>query len=131
MPKYSAKNVNITFDGGLVVTGLAEDTFVETERNTQKREFKVGAKGTAVIVESADDTGTATITLDQTSPTNNEFRRLYNSGEAFDLNVADNNPNSADSGGSECYIANTPGKSNGSSSGDNEWEILVVDYTEE
>lgn len=131
MPKYSPEDVNFVFDGGLVATGLAEDEFVTAERNTEKRSFKVGAQGEVVVNESADDTGTVTVTIDQTSPTNKEFRRLYNSGKAFDLNVADNNPNTADVSGSECYIENLPSKSSGAESGDREWNILVVDYTEE
>ncbi|MBM7623649.1 phage structural protein [Sporohalobacter salinus] len=131
MPKYSSKNVTITFNEGLVMTGLVDDDFVTCERNTEKRSFSVGADGTVVVNESNDDTGKITVSLQQTSPTNKELRRLYKSGKSFDINVADNNPNTADAGGSEAYVMNTPGKNNGTEVGENEWEILVADYTEE
>jgi hypothetical protein len=131
MPKYSTEKVHIIFNSGLVMTSFAEDDFVEAERNTEKRSFSVGAKGEVIVNESANNTGTVTVKLKQTSPTNKDLRDLYKSGAAFDINVTDDNPNTANVSGSEAYVKNTPGKSNGTEVGETEWEILVVDYQEE
>jgi hypothetical protein len=130
VPRYSPKDVHITTNG-LIITGIAEGTFVEASRNTEKREFQVGAKGEAIVNESADDTGTIKLTLQQTSPSNGILRDLFKQNIPFPASVVDYNPNTANVFGSECYIKNTPGKKNGDKADKNEWEILVVDYKEE
>ena len=129
MAQYYADDVNVVIDG-VIATGFADGTYVTGERNEEKRELEVGAQGDVVMVEASDDTGTVSITLQQTSPTNDLLRGLYNSGEDFAISVDDPNDNTANIEGSECYVANLPSAEKDGSVTDREWEILVVDYEE-
>lgn len=64
---YDPKLCPIVFNGR-PLTGYAEDTFVNFEPSTDVVTKQVGADGSVVFSRSADQTGTLTVTLLQTSP---------------------------------------------------------------
>ena len=126
---YDPELVNLIVDG-FVVTGFADGTFINAERNEDLRELEVGAKGEVIVVENADDTGMFSFTLQPTSPANSVLRQLAKSGESFATSVVDDNDNSANSFASECYVASFPSNDKADSPEDREWEVLAVDYEE-
>ena len=63
--------------GSHIVVGFAEGTFVSLTRNTDTYGRKVGAAGEVTRVKSADRTARLTVTLDQTSPSNDYFSGLF------------------------------------------------------
>lgn len=130
MPKYRAEDVIVNIDGD-IVTGLAEGSYVESGRNTEKREFQVGAQGNVIVNESADDTGYFNLTLQETSPFNDVLRALFNSGDEFSISVTDRNTNAASSSASEAYVADLPENEKAEEAEDREWPIIAVDYEEE
>lgn len=125
---YDPKKVNVIV-GGAIITGFAEDTFINAERNNPKRSQKVSAKGEVTTNKNADDTGTIKITLDQTSPSNAVLKALYLQDEKFPAVVTDANlAGDIGAGGSQCSIENDPSAEWGAESSDREWVILVDDY---
>lgn len=69
LPVYSARNVQVVYDG-LALEGLAPDSFVEFSLNSDLTDEEVGGDGSVSISISPDNTGTCTISLQQSSPSN-------------------------------------------------------------
>lgn len=68
--EYDPKKITITL-GGVVVTGYADGTFVGFERTSDAYTMTTGADNLTTRVKSNDKSGTITITLQQSSVTNN------------------------------------------------------------
>lgn len=66
---YAPEKVAIIF-GGAIMSGYADGTFVNIERNTETFQTVVGADGESTRVKSADQSGKVTITLKQSSDSN-------------------------------------------------------------
>lgn len=66
---YDPKAVVITI-GGVPMSGFSDGTFLEITRNAQAFTLVVGADGTATRVKSNNTSGTMTVTLKQSSPSN-------------------------------------------------------------
>lgn len=66
---YAADEVRIVV-GGVPITGLADGTFVSISRDEQAYNKVTGADGTTSRAKTANKAGTITITLQQTSPSN-------------------------------------------------------------
>lgn len=69
MKNYDPKKIVLTF-AGILVTGYAEGTFVNAERNEDTFELSVGSDGQGTRVRNNNQSGTVTLTLQQSSPTN-------------------------------------------------------------
>lgn len=69
MSTYSPKDVVVTFHG-LPLSGYADGSFVEVARKSDSFSLVMGADGEAARTASADDSGTITVTLLQTSGSN-------------------------------------------------------------
>ncbi len=69
MERYSPDQVKITFRGNLI-TGYAEGTFVECERNEDAYTTQVGSLGEVTRTRNLNKTGKVTITLMQHAPIN-------------------------------------------------------------
>lgn len=125
---YDPKKVN-AIAAGIVLTGFSEGTFISGERTTEKRTFAVGAKGDVTVNKSADDTGTITLTLKQTSPSNSVLLTLYNQDKSFPFAVIDANF-SGDVGliGGQCYVQNLPTQSWAGEEETREWTLMSVSY---
>ncbi len=76
MPTYDPKRVVITF-GGAPIQGFAEDSFVECAPAEEKFERKVGADGEIARSFHNNDCYDVTVTLLQTSLSNNTLSKAY------------------------------------------------------
>lgn len=81
MDTYDPKEV-IVVVGGFTISGFAEDTFVEIERNEDAFALQVGADGKGVRTKSANKSGTFKIRLQPTSPSNTILDTYANADEA-------------------------------------------------
>lgn len=77
MRTYDPKDVNVIV-GGVVLTGVAEDSFVTAERMEDMFTEYVGAKGEVSISETSNNTGEVTVTLENTSPSVRYLNGLAN-----------------------------------------------------
>lgn len=72
---YSPKRVEVIF-GGVPMRGFSDGTFVSVERTSEAFTTNVGADGEVSRTHSADKTGKITITLQQTSDSNDYLSAL-------------------------------------------------------
>ena len=73
---YSSRRVSIII-GGTPITGFAPDTFINVAPSADNFTKSVGASGEVSRAEMADRTGQVTLTLQQTSPSNDFLTDLY------------------------------------------------------
>ena len=66
---YNPKNIVFTFDGFLI-TGFADGTFISVERSEDSFTTAVGAGGDVTRIATNNRSGVATLTLQQTAPSN-------------------------------------------------------------
>jgi hypothetical protein len=67
--------------GGQDTTGFAEGTFIKVARNKEAFTTVVGSDGEVTRVKSVDLSGTITVTLQQSSPSNDYFSSLATADE--------------------------------------------------
>lgn len=72
---YDPARVVVTFKG-IPIRGYAEGTFVSVERDEDSFEKAVGSQGDVTRVRKRNRAGRATLTLQQSSPTNDELSAL-------------------------------------------------------
>ena len=77
---YSPKRVELIF-GGVPMRGFSDGTFINVERTSDSFTTNVGADGEVSRTHSADKTGKITITLQQTSDSNDFLSALIISDE--------------------------------------------------
>lgn len=87
---YDPELVTITVDG-IFLTGFAEDSKIEAEKNENSIEPKVGVDGLVHYSKIADKTGTITLTLMNTSPSLDYIRELARTQAEFNLSLVDMN----------------------------------------
>ena len=101
---YAPKKVVVTI-AGVDMTGYADGTFVEVEHTSDRFTTAVGADGEVTRVASSDNSGTITLTLQQSSSSNDilsalaEADRTSLSGK-FPIQVKDTN-------GASIHVAST------------------------
>ena len=77
---YSPKRVEVIF-GGVPLRGFSDSTFILVERTSEAFTTNVGADGEASRTHNADRTGKITVTLQQTSDSNDYLSALVNADE--------------------------------------------------
>jgi hypothetical protein len=77
---YSPKRVELIL-GGVPLRGYSDGTFIQVERTSDAFTTNVGADGEVSRTHSADKTGTITVTLQQTSDSNDFLSGLVNADE--------------------------------------------------
>ena len=127
---YSPKKVSISV-AGVNITGFAEDTFVLVDRAVEAFTKQVGADGEVARTASADRTGTITITLLQTSSSNDILAALQQTDEKtlngkFPVMVKDNNGTSV-AAASTAWIDKMAPVEYGAETGEREWVIQCAD----
>ena len=127
MSAYDPKDVKVVVDG-TVLTGFAEGTFVQCQKNTETYSMNVGALGEVDFAKSADETGQITVTLKHTSPSNRFLTRLAKGRNSFPVQVIDRNTNGVNAGGTECRIQKLPDQERSNDITSLEWVFLVADY---
>jgi hypothetical protein len=70
--QYDPKNVSVIF-GGKILSGFGDGTFILAERNSQAFQLKVGVDGEGTRAKTNDKSGKVTITLMQSSGSNDDL----------------------------------------------------------
>jgi hypothetical protein len=83
---YNPKKVQLAI-GPHIVTGYADGTFIQVDRNADQFAVVVGADGEAARSASADKSGTVTVTLMQTSASNDFLSLALSTDEQTNLNT--------------------------------------------
>lgn len=81
MDSYSPAAIVVTF-AAQILRGYADGSFVTAKRNTEATTLHVGADGRTTVVFSADKSGEITVTLAQSSQSNDILTALYAEQEA-------------------------------------------------
>lgn len=124
MRTYSPKEVSATYYG-YEITGFAEDEMIVCEHNADQSEIVVGNDGQATRTINPDASGTITITLKQSSPTNDILSGLavkdrLDGSVVGPLMIRDNRGTSL-SVGTDSVIAKTPAQNFGRTAGNRVW----------
>jgi UTP-glucose-1-phosphate uridylyltransferase len=127
---YDASNVTVTVKGQFI-TGFAEGSFVECEKDETNFDVKVSAQGDVSVAKRNNTLGTVKITLSQTSPSVNFLDSLANSGEIFPVSVISNNEVKEKVYGTKAMVEKPANKTFSDEVEDREYTIKVFDYTVE
>lgn len=127
METYNPKDVSVVVNG-TVLTGFAEDSFVTAEKAEDNYTKYVGALGEVARSKNADPTGSITVTLNHTSPSNAVLNALAKSKDTFSAFVIDRNSKQVNAGGGTCWIQKPASIERGAEISEREWTIVVADY---
>jgi hypothetical protein len=127
MRTYSAKQVSVSFFG-YELTGLADgDDVILVEPNVEQSEIVTGNDGTTTRSINPDESGTITIKLKQSSPSNDTLSGLAAKdkvdGSVVGACIVKDNSGTSVAMGSEAVIAKTPGQGYGATASDRTWII--------
>jgi hypothetical protein len=125
---YDPKKVSVVVDGQFIV-GYMDGTFVNAEKNEDNIVPHIGAQGDVTFGESADETGTVTLTLKQNSSSLPFLQSLSKQKRAFAVQIIDGNDGKFKAGGTECRILKTPSREFGAEVSGVEIPIYVADYS--
>lgn len=126
---YDFKKVSVIVDGTFIV-GFMDGEPIQVEKNEDDITPHVGAGGDVTYAESADQTGTITLTLKQTSASLPFLQQLRKSKKIFPIQIIDSNNGTYRAGGSEARIVKMPSRSWGAEVQGVEVQIHVADLTE-
>lgn len=127
---YDAKRINITI-GSHIVKGYAEDTFISIEPDGDGTQAQAGADGEVARSLSNNPLHTVTLTLQQTSDTNDYLSdllkrdRASGGGGVVPLQIIDLRGTSLFAA-SQAWVVNYPTVENGSGVGEREWTLQAV-----
>lgn len=105
---YNPGEVSLTV-GSLIITGYAQDTMITIARKTPTWATTVGSDGFVTRAKSLDKRGEITITLDMSSPSNDDLTALFNADEQtgkgnFPIMMRDGSGTSVASGASAWIV---------------------------
>lgn len=128
---FDPKQFPIVF-GGVQMDGFGESTMCKFEYDTESFSDVVGVDGEVSRSKNMDRRAKLTVTLMQTSPTNDLLSAMYNAGRAgvngadvAAVRVEDLNGRLVISG-PEAWIMDTPKATYGKSAGEYEWIIRIA-----
>jgi hypothetical protein len=124
---YDPKKVSVVISGMFMV-GFMDGTFVNSEKNEDNVIPHVGAHGDVTFTDSADETGTITLTLKQNSSSLYKLMELSRQKKVFPAQIIDANDGQFKSGGTQCRILKTPSREYGAEISGVEVQIYVADY---
>jgi hypothetical protein len=127
---YDPKKVTVIADGKFV-TGFAEGSFIECEKDEDIFSAKVSAQGDVAVAISNNPLGTISITLSQTSPSVSLFDRLAKTKKVFPISVISNNNPKEKIYGTKAMVKKPAKKGFSDKIEDREYQIQVFDYTVE
>lgn len=128
---YDSSKVILTIDN-THITGLADGTFLTFEPEADGFSYTVGANpGDVVVSETNDETRTATVTLQSTSPYVKFLDDIAKSKRMVPVYAMNNNEPKEKSGGTMARIQRPAARSYGKEAENREYNIVVFDYTEE
>jgi hypothetical protein len=126
---YDFKKVSTIVDG-LIISGWMDGEVISVEKNEDDITPHVGADGGVTYAESADQTGTITLTLKQTSSSLPYLQDLRKSKKIFSIQILDVNTNAYKTGGTEARIVRMPARSYGNEVQGVEVQIHVANLKE-
>ncbi|WP_296113124.1 phage structural protein [uncultured Anaerococcus sp.] len=94
--------------GSMFLTGFADDTMIEVEKNEDDTLVKVGLDGHVSYTENLDKTATVKISLMSTSPCIPYIRELANNKREFPFSMVDMNDNGTNVACDRCRIVKKP-----------------------
>ncbi|EJW20024.1 DUF3277 family protein [Paenibacillus alvei] len=127
---YDAMDVTVMVDETFI-TGFADGSMVEGEKDEENFSASVGAQGDVVVSEVNNPLGTITITLQQTSPSVSFLNKLANTKKEVPVWVIYNGTPKEKFGGSRARIKKPATSSYSNEAEDREFELQVFDYTVE
>ncbi|OMF09559.1 DUF3277 family protein [Paenibacillus barcinonensis] len=122
---YDSKAVSVIV-GGVYLTGFSED-MVEVEKDEDNFEVKVGAQGDTVRTKVNNPLGTATVTLQQTSPQVAYLDGLANSGQLVPVTIINAGPPKETITVTEAFIKKPASRTYGNEAEDREYEFVLMD----
>ena len=125
---YDPKKVTVIYDG-MVITGFADDSMIEAEKNEDNITPHVGVLGEVSIAINADNTGTVTMSLANTSPFIKILAEKARANTIAPLAIVDMNQNGVNVGGTEAIIIKAPNVTIGKEVESQEVQFFVADYT--
>lgn len=127
---YDSLDVTVTVDGTFI-TGFAEGSMVEGEKDEENFATSVGAQGDVAVSEVNNPLGTITITLQQTSPSVSFLNKLASSKKTVPVWVIYNGTPKEKFGGSQARVKKPATSSYSDEVEDREFELQVFDYVVE
>jgi len=124
---YDFKKVSLIVDGRHH-TGFMDGSPIRAEQNNDGVTPHVGADGEVVFAESADQTGTITVTYKHTSPALAHVRQLYKARKTFPIMLDDQNDPRVRVGGTEARVLKMPPLERGTEVTGVEVQYFVADY---
>lgn len=83
MKTYAPKKVQVVYNGR-ILTGFMDSTFIKIQKTSDDYSVHVGADGEGARIESADESGSVTLTLMQTSLSNDVLSAMRIKDKAGD-----------------------------------------------
>lgn len=126
---YDPQKVNLVVNE-VVITGFADGSMIEVERNEDAIYPYVGTKGEVSIAESADRTGTIKVTLKQTSPSVaylNTLAKQKGDDASFPVSIVNMNTNGQSASGTDCRVKKMATETYDKEVTEREFEIFVSD----
>jgi len=125
---YDPKQVIITI-GGIPMSGFSDGTFLEIDRNEPTWNTVVGADGLVTRGKTNNFTGTLTLTLKQSSPSNDILSGFMAIDEAtnsgvFPILVKDISGNSIYFAG-RCWVTQYANSTFGKDISDRQWSLMM------
>ncbi|SKB05112.1 phage structural protein [Sporosarcina newyorkensis] len=120
---YDPLDTNVVVNN-TILTGFADGTFINVERDEESYTAHVGAKGEVARARNANKMGKITVTLSQDSPSNSILSKMARGKDTFSVSVVDQNFGST-SGGNDCWIEKPPNLEFGKEISEREWIIVV------
>lgn len=125
---FDFKSTSVIVNGKFL-TGFMDGTAIQAEKNEDNKIPHIGAGGDVTFSNSADNTGTITVTLKQTSPSLRDLITLSkNKTLLFPVQVIDANTNKLRCGGTKAVILKTPSIEWGSEVSGVEVQFYIADY---
>lgn len=123
---YSPAHVSATF-ASAILTGFSPDDMIKVELDNDTFELEVGAQGDAVRVQNLNESATITVTLLQTSPSNQVLSDAWTLDKGSGLYVKPFMLKDALGGtlvlAPNCWVQKPPGASFGKSHTPREWVL--------
>lgn len=125
---YDPKQIIVTING-IPMSGFSDGTFLEIDRNEPTWNVVVGADGLVTRGKTNNFTGTVTLTLKQSSPSNDVLSGLMAIDEAtntgvFPILVKDLSGNSIYFGG-RCWVTQYANSTFGKDISDRQWTLMM------
>lgn len=128
---YDPKKVNLDVRG-VIITGYADGSMIEIERNSDLVYPYVGTQGDVGFAESADQTGKIKIRLKQDSPSVvylNALAREKGDDAAFPVSIINMNTNGVNCSGTKSRLLKPANEKFDKEITEREFEIFVADLS--